>query len=768
MKQFLSWVFKTVLLMPLLLLVACGGGGGGGSSDDGDTTGTTYTLSGTLTGLTGSGLVLQNNGSDDLALSSDGSFSFATGLSDGSTYSVSVATQPTDQSCTVGNGSGTIAAADVTAITITCTDSTGGVFTIGGIVSGLTGDGLLLQNNGGDDLSITDSGTFTFTTALNDGEAYSVTVATQPTGQTCTVTNGSGSLSGAAVTDVQISCPPSDIVNPSVTVAGPKLLRFSWNDVGVDHYRLLQNPDGSSGFSQVGDNITGTSVDAVIPVHLTDWINASYMVQSCNATGDCADSITMSAASLMIDVIGYLKPSFIGSEDRFGSSVALSSDGSTLAIGVPEEDSIATGIDGDPVVGTDMALSSGAVFLFARDGDDWSQQAYFKASNAQAGDMFGQAVSLSEDGQVLAVGATAEDSAASGIDGDQTDNSLQRAGAVYIFNYAGSAWNQQAYIKASSPVAGANFGKQVSLSDNGQRLAVSGGGVYLFEDSNGWSQQAMVAATNGEGTDGFGDTLQLSGNGVTLVVGAPGEDSSATGINGDQTNNDARGAGAAYVFAYSGSAWSEQAYLKPSTTDSGDEFGNDVSISADGDSVVVATWAEDSSAIGVNGSAANNSRENSGAVYLFERQAGVWSQTAYFKASNADPNDKFGYKVALSGNGNSLAVSAAYEDSLAAGVNGSQVDNGAAASPPGAAYMFTRGDSGWFQHSYVKASNTDAGWEQPLCSLFCPDLNDEFGSSLAISGDGSTLAVGAPLENSGDSANQQDDTAPYAGAVYLY
>ncbi|MES9968902.1 MAG: hypothetical protein ABW092_02640 [Candidatus Thiodiazotropha sp.] len=753
--------------MPLLLLVACGGGGGGGS-DDGDTTGTTYTLGGTLTGLTGSGLVLQNNGSDDLALSSDGSFSFATGLSDGSAYSVSVATQPTDQSCSVGNGSGTIAGADVTAITVTCVDSSGGVFTIGGSVSGLTGDGLSLQNNGADELSISANGAFTFATSLTDGEAYAVTIATQPTGQTCTVVNGSGNLSGASVTDVQISCPPSDIVSPSVAVAGPKLLRFSWNDVGVDHYRLLQNPDGISGYSQVGDNITGTSVDAVLPVHLTDWVNASYMVQSCNASGDCADSATLSTTSLMIDAIGYLKPSFIGSEDEFGSSVALSGDGTTLAIGVPEEDSTATGIDGDPVVGTDTASSSGAVYLFARDGDSWTQQAYFKASNAQAGDMFGQAVSLSEDGQVLAVGATSEDSAASGIDGNQTDNSVQGAGAVYLFSFAGSAWTQSAYIKAASPVAGANFGKQVSLSDSGERLAVSGGGIFVFENSNGWSQQGTVAAVNGEGTDGFGDTLQLSGDGGTLVVGAPGEDSSATGINGDETDNGARGAGAAYVFAYSGSSWSQQAYLKPATTDSGDEFGNAVSISADGDAVVVATWAEDSSATGVNGSSSNNSRENSGAVYMFERQASVWSQTAYFKASNADSNDRFGYQVALSGNGNSLVVSAAYEASLAQGVNGSQASNSGVAAPPGAAYMFTRGDSGWFQHSYVKASNTDAGWQQPLCTLFCPDLNDEFGSSLAISSDGLTLAVGAPLENSGDSADQEDNSAPYAGAVYLY
>ncbi|MES9829232.1 MAG: hypothetical protein ABW201_13270 [Candidatus Thiodiazotropha sp.] len=766
MNRYLIWVAKAVILMQLLLLIACGGGGGGSSSDDGDTTGTTYTISGTITGLTGSGLVLQNNGGDDLSPNSDGSFSFTVELSDGSIYAVTIATQPADQSCAVANGSGTVAAADVTNITITCTDNTG-FFSIGGSVSGLAGDGLVLQNNGSDDLSITAGGAFSFATQLEDGSAYTVTIATQPTGQTCTVVNGSGTLDGATVTDVQISCPPDADLTASVSVAGPKLLRFSWNDVGVDHYRLLYNPDGISGFSQVGDNITATTVDAVIPVHLTDWVNTSYMVQACSASEDCADSTPVTAFSLILDAIGYLKPSFIGSEDQFGSSVAISGDGSTLAIGAPEEDSTATGIGGDPVVDTETATSSGAVYLFSRDGDSWSQQTYIKASNADAGDKFGSAVSLSDDGQTLAVGALFEDSAASGIDGNQADNSLSRSGAVYVFSLSGSEWTQQAYIKASAPVSGANFGKRVSLSSSGARLAVSGGGVFVFDQGgSGWTQQAILEVVSGEGPDEFGAALELSGNGSTLAIGAPGEDSSATGINGDQTNNAARGAGAAYVFAYDGASWTQQAYLKASATDSGDEFGNDVSISADGNTLAVGVWKEDSLAFGVNGSFSNNNSENSGAAYLFERQSNVWTQTAYFKASNADPNDGFGNKVALSGDGNSLAVSAAFEDSVGRGVNRNQADD-SATSPPGAVYMFTRGDTGWFQHSYVKASNTDAGWSQPGCS-FCPELNDEFGDSLSISSDGTTLVVGAPFENSGDSANQEDDTSPYAGAVYLY
>ena len=177
---------------------------------------TTHTVGGSVSGLAGNGLMLQNNGGDDLSITEDGMFTFATAIDDGSSYAVTVLTQPTDpsQTCSVSNGLGTIAGADVTDVQITCvTDS----FTVGGTVSGLSGSGLVLQNNSGDDLAITGNGPFTFATALDDVSAYAVTVLTQPTSpnQTCTVTNGSGTLSGADVTDVQITC-----VTDTFTVGG--------------------------------------------------------------------------------------------------------------------------------------------------------------------------------------------------------------------------------------------------------------------------------------------------------------------------------------------------------------------------------------------------------------------------------------------------------------------------------------------------------------------------------------------------------------------
>ncbi len=167
----------------------------------------TYTVGGSVSGLTGSGLVLINSGGDDEVIASNGAFTFDTPLADGSGYAVTVKTQPTNlsQTCALSNDSGTLAGADITNVTVTCVTDT---FTVGGNVSGLAGAGLVLQNNAGDDLAIGADGSFTFVTPLNDGSSYAVTVKTQPTGpkQSCAVSNGGGTLAGADVTGIDVVC----------------------------------------------------------------------------------------------------------------------------------------------------------------------------------------------------------------------------------------------------------------------------------------------------------------------------------------------------------------------------------------------------------------------------------------------------------------------------------------------------------------------------------------------------------------------------------
>ena len=162
---------------------------------------TAYTIGGTVLGLTGTGLILQDWGEDNLSVSANGSFTFSYFIGSGSAYKVTVLSQPTGQSCTVTNGSGT-ANAKVSNVEVTCTAA---YYTIGGTVSGLTVVGLVLQDNGSNNLAVSASGTFTFSNSVASGSAYNVTVLTQPTGQSCTVTNGSGTAN-AKVSNVGVAC----------------------------------------------------------------------------------------------------------------------------------------------------------------------------------------------------------------------------------------------------------------------------------------------------------------------------------------------------------------------------------------------------------------------------------------------------------------------------------------------------------------------------------------------------------------------------------
>jgi large repetitive protein len=167
----------------------------------------TYTVGGTVTGLVGNGLVLENNGTDDLSVTGNGSFAFATPIASGAAFSVVVKAQPTSpgQVCSVSQGSGSVASANITSVTVVCATNS---YPVAGTISGLSGSGVVLQNNLGDNLSVTANGPFAFATPVADGAPYAVTVLTQPSSpsQTCTVTSGSGTIAAAGVTNVAVNC----------------------------------------------------------------------------------------------------------------------------------------------------------------------------------------------------------------------------------------------------------------------------------------------------------------------------------------------------------------------------------------------------------------------------------------------------------------------------------------------------------------------------------------------------------------------------------
>ena len=430
----------------------------------------------------------------------------------------------------------------------------------------------------------------------------------------------------------------------------------------------------------------------------------------------------------------------------------------------------------DPTLDDTFCEQDACSLAFGVRCDDFNE-AYIKASNTEASDLFGRAVALSADGNTLAVGAFGEDSFATGVDGDQSNNLMGSSGAVYVFvRDDDSIWTQQAYIKASNTSATDRFGTSVSLSADGSTLAVGANGersnatgvggdqsdnslfdagaVYVFvRDSDNWTQQAYVKASNTGDSDRFGGAVALSADGSTLAVGAHLEDSAATGVDGDESSNGTGNSGAVYVFVRDADNWAQQAYIKASNTGGVDWFGSSVALSAGGNTLVVGAFGESS---GVNGDQSDNSAGTSGAVYVFVRDSGSWTQQAYIKAPNIDAFDRFGTSVALSEDGNTLAVGAQRERSAAPGVDGDQSDDNAPSA--GAVYVLGRNpDNSWTQQAYLKASN--------------PDSFDYFGTSVALSADGNTLAVGAEQEASsalGVDGAQGDNSAENSGAVYVF
>jgi large repetitive protein len=208
-----SW---TVALLVGGVLAACGGGSSGGG-----TKAKAYAIGGTVTGLTGGGiLVLQDNAADSLVLTADGAFTFGARVAGGAAYSVAVAASPAQprQTCAVDGGSGTVGDADVTSVAVTCTTNS---YLVGGAVIGLQGAGLTLRNNGGDDTAVPADGAFAFPTAVASGQGYAVTVQTQPSApaQTCVVVGGTGTVGGAEVASVTVNC-STDLYTVGGTVSG--------------------------------------------------------------------------------------------------------------------------------------------------------------------------------------------------------------------------------------------------------------------------------------------------------------------------------------------------------------------------------------------------------------------------------------------------------------------------------------------------------------------------------------------------------------------
>ena len=323
------------------------------------------------------------------------------------------------------------------------------------------------------------------------------------------------------------------------------------------------------------------------------------------------------------------------SNDQFGTSVSISGDGNTVIVGAWWED---TG-----------ASNAGAAYIFVRSGTSWSQTQKIQASDKEIQDFFGISVSISSDGNTALVGAAYEDTVGA------------EAGAVYIFTRSGELWSQQAKIQASDAATSDSFGKSVSISSDGNTALVGAyghdtggadaGSAYIFTRSGStWSQQAKIQASDAAASDLFGISVSISSAGNTALVGAYGQDTGGSN------------AGSAYIFTRSGSTWSQQAKIQASDAEASDSFGKSVSISSDGNTVLVGAQGEDTNAT------------DAGAAYVFTRSGSTWSQTQKVQAS--DPSAaNFGLSVSISSGGTTALVGAPYDSTTAANF--------------GAAYMFS-------------------------------------------------------------------------------
>ena len=387
--------------------------------------------------------------------------------------------------------------------------------------------------------------------------------------------------------------------------------------------------------------------------------------------------------------------------DQFGRSVSLSGDGTTAIVGANLED---TG-----------GSSAGAAYIFTRspptntnnNNGVWSEQQRIQAGDKEQGDYFGYSVSLSEDGNTAIVGANFEDTGGA------------NCGAAYIFIRSESGvWSQQQKIQAGDKESSDEFGSSVAISGDGNTAIVGAfgedtggtyaGAAYIFIQLAGvWSQQKKIQASDKQQGDYFGQTVSINEDGNTAIVGAFGEDDGGSS------------AGAAYIFTRSVSGvWSEQQKILASDKAAGDYFGYSVSINGDGTMAVVGATRNDT---------------ERGNAYVFTRSvSGVWGQQAALVANDRQQDDQFGRSCSMSKDGNTVVVGAHLEDYY--GVSA------------GAIYIFKRISGVWYQRQKVSAHDRQAG--------------DEFGMSVAISGDGTTVIAGSNME--GGTSNDA------TGAAYTY
>ena len=527
----------------------------------------------------------------------------------------------------------------------------------------------------------------------------------------------------SAAADAQtISRPPAPVVTAG---AGMKEVIFDWDPVpGAQTYRLYANTGDRGYFVPVSDErIPRGRTRAAIPiaVHKQEWSKTRYLVTACNSAG-CTRSNEVSPADLMLETIGYLKASNTGARDGLGAQVALSADGSTLAVSAGGED------------GANNSLpQSGAVYIYRRNGRQWTQEAMLKASDGLSNTRLGSAggsplayryLGLSANGSTLAVGAPTRER-----------SGLANAGVVFVYQRAAdNSWSEVAQFAGAPVAANDYYGYSVDVSSDGAYIKVNSmypqGGAGTPEgrtivwhwNGQAWSASGAIAPYYA------GDrcpTVRMTADAKLLVSACrtpAGDGRLVTSRRVIGTNTWLRVADQAYL-------WFENPNMAMNYDGSWIAFHE------------------------------HNPYDDTGGIGIYRRNENAWVEHVHWLgASNSVGYNGFGHAIEFSRNGEHLAFS---DPRWFASGAGSMESWGGSGFSDGAVLILKRQPDAIGHHHYtrlLKASN--------------PGDLDRFGESVAFGGaDGHYLAVGAPGEDSaatGVDGDQLSEVAESAGAVYLY
>ena len=352
----------------------------------------------------------------------------------------------------------------------------------------------------------------------------------------------------------------------------------------------------------------------------------------------------------------------------------------------------------------DVYTSSGAVYIYTRSGTTWTEQQQLRSPIIASQNQFGCSVSLSADGNIAVIGER------------QATNSVLYQGVVHVYTRSGSVWTHQQMLTDPSPTSVDFFGWSVDISGDGLTIVVGvgnedagaseTGGAQVYVNSGGtWTHQAQLTANDAAYQDYAGKSVSISNDGNTVVMGAY------------QSDNGQIDSGAAYIFARSGTVWSQEAEILPSTIGYQYEFGASVSMSGDGQTVLISASGENISSL-----------SNAGAAYVFSRSGSTWTEQGKLLPSTSASSVRFGYDTAISDDGNIAVV----------GISSSLLSSSKV-------HIYSRTGGTWSLEYELLTDDAQNG--------------DYIAQGVAISGDGTTVAAGAP---------QEDGLATGTGAVYIF